>query len=112
MSSETLRGEGKELLGPDSKAKRLTDIDLDSSNIVTTTAQRQCTVQQPRLKRPLRLNGLRENLDKTRNLFRVPIGTLRFSAQNTILKAQNARNTNTEVPVQSILPIKCEVAKF
>ena len=71
MSSETLRGEGKELLGPDSKAKRLTDIDLDSSNIVTTTAQRQCTVQQPRLKRPLRLNGLRENLDKTRNLFRL-----------------------------------------
>jgi hypothetical protein len=41
MSSETLRGEGKELLGPDPKAKRLTDIDLDSSNIVTTTAQRQ-----------------------------------------------------------------------
>jgi hypothetical protein len=35
-----------------------------------TTAQRQCTVQQPQLKRPLRLNGLRENLDKTRNSFR------------------------------------------
>ncbi len=42
----------------------------------------------------------------------VPIGTLRFSAQNTILKAQNARNFSTKVPVQSILPIKCEVAKF
>jgi hypothetical protein len=42
----------------------------------------------------------------------VPIGTLRFSAQNTILKAQNARNTMTEVPVQSSIPIKCEVAKF
>ena len=42
----------------------------------------------------------------------IPIGTLRFSAQNTILKAQNARNTISEVPVQSKIPIKCEVAKF
>ena len=35
----------------------------------------------------------------------VPIGTLQFSAQNTILKAQNARNTIAEMPVQSIIPI-------
>ncbi len=42
----------------------------------------------------------------------VPIGTLRFSAQNTILKAQNARNTMMEVPVQLQIPIKFEVAKF
>ncbi len=42
----------------------------------------------------------------------VPIETLRFSAQNTILKAQNARNTITELPVQSIIPIKWEVAKI
>ncbi len=42
----------------------------------------------------------------------VPMGTLRFSAQNRILKDQNARNTITKVPIQSIIPIKCEVAKF
>ncbi len=29
-----------------------------------------------------------------------------------ILKAQNARNTITEVPVQSKIPNKCKVAKF
>ena len=42
----------------------------------------------------------------------IPIGTLRFSAQNTILKAQNARNTITKMLVQSHIPIKCGVAKF
>ena len=42
----------------------------------------------------------------------VPIGTLRFSSQNRIFKAQNCRNTITEVPVQSNIPIKCDVAKF
>ncbi len=44
--------------------------------------------------------------------FTVPIGTLRFSAWNTILKAQNARNTIAKVPVQSKIPIKYEVAIF
>ena len=42
----------------------------------------------------------------------IPIGTLQFSAQNTILKAQNARNTITKMLVQSKIPIKCGVAKF
>ena len=42
----------------------------------------------------------------------VPIGTFPFSAQSTILKAQNARNTMTDLPVQSNIIIKCEVAKF
>jgi hypothetical protein len=42
----------------------------------------------------------------------VPIGTLQFSAQNTILKAQNACNSMTKVSVESIIPVKCEVAKI
>jgi hypothetical protein len=42
----------------------------------------------------------------------LPIGTLRFSAQNTILKARNARKTINKMLVQSKIPIKCGVAKF
>ncbi len=42
----------------------------------------------------------------------VPIRTSQFSAQNTILKAQNAHNIMIKKPVESIIPIKCEVAKF
>ncbi len=42
----------------------------------------------------------------------VPIITLWFSAQNTILKAQNARNTITQMLVHSTIPIKCEVVKI
>ncbi len=42
----------------------------------------------------------------------VPSWTSQFSAQNTILKAQNAHNIMIKKPVQSIISIKCEVAKF